>query len=255
MTLREVAPGIFVTTSRRDALNSVVVLADTAAAAGDVLLVDPGWERDELDALADSLAQRALRPVAGLATHAHFDHLLWHPRFGDVPRWASAVTTELAIDHREQLLADLGPHYSAEVIESFGLLQALPGTDLPWSGREIELVVHDGHVAGHTAVWIPDYRVLVAGDMLSDVEIPLLDDTPDALDRYREALDALAGYAASACMVIPGHGSIGADAIARLDADRRYLDALASGTRPADARLESPAMAAVHEAQVAALIE
>lgn len=178
MSLREIGPGIFSATSRRDSLNSVVVAAGESEP--EVLLIDPGWEPDELDALAQSLAERGLVPVAGLSTHAHYDHLLWHPRFGDVPRWASTATTRLAIEHGAELLLDLGPKYPAEVIGSFGLQRAIAGSTLPWSWREIELVVHDGHAAGHTAAWIPDCRVLIAGDMLSDLEIPLLDDTPDA---------------------------------------------------------------------------
>jgi hypothetical protein len=27
--------------------------------------------------------------VAGFSTHPHWDHLLWHPRLGDVPRYAT----------------------------------------------------------------------------------------------------------------------------------------------------------------------
>jgi len=134
-SLREIGPGVFSATSRRDSLNSVVVAAGESLP--EVLLIDPGWESDELDALARSLAERGLLPVAGLATHAYYDHLLWHPRFGDVPRWASAATTSLAIERRAELLLDRGPNYPAEVMKSFGLQRAIAGSTLPWSGREL----------------------------------------------------------------------------------------------------------------------
>jgi glyoxylase-like metal-dependent hydrolase (beta-lactamase superfamily II) len=91
------------------------------------------------------------------------------------------------------------------------------------AGFEIELVVHDGHARGHTALWLPRRRVLIAGDMLSDVELPLPFD-PDDVPAYLTGLDALAPYAARADLVVPGHGHVGADALARLNADRRYLD-------------------------------
>ena len=34
--------------------------------------------------------------VAGFSTHPHWDHLLWHPRFGDVPRYATAAKPVVA---------------------------------------------------------------------------------------------------------------------------------------------------------------
>ena len=49
------------------------------------------------------------------------------------------------------------------------------GADLPWDRADIELVSHDGHAPGHTALWLADSRVLIAGDMLSEVELPLLE--------------------------------------------------------------------------------
>ncbi len=42
MSLREVGTGIFIATSRRDSLNSVVVAAGESEP--EVLLIDPGWE-------------------------------------------------------------------------------------------------------------------------------------------------------------------------------------------------------------------
>ena len=58
-SLREIGPGVFSATSRRDSLNSVVVAAGESVPA--VLLIDPGWEPDELDALARSLRQPGSR--------------------------------------------------------------------------------------------------------------------------------------------------------------------------------------------------
>jgi glyoxylase-like metal-dependent hydrolase (beta-lactamase superfamily II) len=110
------------------------------------------------------------------------------------------------------------------------------------------VITHDGHAAGHSAVWLAELGVLIAGDMLSDTEIPLLDESVSALADYRAGLAALAPAAAVATLVIPGHGRPGTDAAARLAADYRYLDALASGTAPDDPRLLLPGMAEAHAA-------
>ena len=54
-----------------------------------MILVDPGIDGSELNQLADDLDGLGLPVVAGFSTHPHWDHLLWHSRFGDVPRYAT----------------------------------------------------------------------------------------------------------------------------------------------------------------------
>jgi glyoxylase-like metal-dependent hydrolase (beta-lactamase superfamily II) len=88
----------------------------------------------------------------------------------------------------------------------------LPESALP-HGFVSELIVHDGHAPGHTAIWLGDQHVLIAGDMLSDIELPL-PFWPDDLPAYIAALDHLAPFAAAARSIIPGHGTIGDDALA-----------------------------------------
>jgi glyoxylase-like metal-dependent hydrolase (beta-lactamase superfamily II) len=244
--LHEVAAGVLVATSRTDSLNSVVI----EGLDGGALLIDPGWQQDELDALVAELAARSLTPVAGLSTHAHHDHLLWHPSFGDVPRWASPDTVRIAGSRREELLVSLGDGYSPEVLALVGKVSALPGLDLPWAGPEIDVILHDAHIVGHSAAWIAELGILVAGDMLSDIELPLPDedDVNGALATYRLGLETLAPYASIAALVIPGHGTVTSDGAARLEADRVYLDDLARGRESTDARLGNPGMAKVHAA-------
>jgi glyoxylase-like metal-dependent hydrolase (beta-lactamase superfamily II) len=245
--LHEVAAGLLVATSRTDALNSVVVVGPR----GDALLIDPGWQADELDDLALELSARELNPVAGFATHAHHDHVLWHPGFGDVPRWASPDTVRIAGSHRDELLAQLEDGYRPEVFALTGRVTALPGLDIPWLGPEAGIVIHDAHIVGHSAVWIAELGVLVAGDMLSDVELPMPDDSSNALGAYRAGLETLAPYASIARIVIPGHGSITTDGAARVEADRRYLDELEAGRETTDARVANAGMAEVHAGNVA----
>lgn len=258
-----VASGVLVATSRVMATTSTLVVRD-----GRGLLVDPAWQPDELDALAADVAALGVRVTSGLATHAHHDHLLWHPGLGDVPRWASATTAALAGRRRTELLASLtdpAPDqghldrpYPPQVLDLVGRLRALPGTagpipvPDPFDGlaEDVLALVHDAHVPGHTALWLPERRVLVAGDMCSDVELPVPFD-PDDVPAYLAGLDVLAPYAARATMLVPGHGLPSAAPMSRVDADRRYLDAVLAGREPVDPRLDDPAMRAVHERIVA----
>ncbi|GAA1848917.1 MBL fold metallo-hydrolase [Myceligenerans crystallogenes] len=223
------------------------------------ILVDPAWEQDELDGIADDLDGLGVRVTAGFSTHAHYDHLLWHPRFGGAtPRWASSAAVAVVAAQRDALLDDLaadsaGSHDGA-VRALFGRVTAMPdddgrpGTRIPGPDGALpphEVVTHDAHAPGHSALWLPGPGVLVAGDMLSDTEIPLPFD-PDDLEAYLAGLDRLEPYVRAASVLVPGHGTPSYAPMTRLDADRRYLDAVLSGRAPDDPRLRDPGMADAH---------
>jgi glyoxylase-like metal-dependent hydrolase (beta-lactamase superfamily II) len=92
---------------------------------------------------------------------------------------------------------------------------------------------------------IEESRVLVAGDMLSDVLIPMLDlnDTADQIEQYLSALRLFEAVAADVDVLVPGHGSIGgADQVhVRIDQDRAYVHALRDAQVPSDPRLDPSA--------------
>lgn len=253
-----VAPGVLVATSRVMRTTTTLVVRDRSG-----VLVDPAWRPDELVALADDLDALGVRVTAGVSTHPHHDHLLWHPRFGAAPRWASPGTAAAVLAGRDGLLADLladpGDPFAPDVLDVFAQVTALPGPPERGAGsaalpdpfgadgphEDVELVVHDAHAPGHTALWLPARHTLLVGDLLSDVELPLPFD-PDDLDAYLAGLDVLAPYVARAGVLVPGHGMPTYDPSARLDADRRYLDAVLAGREPDDPRLALPGMAQAH---------
>ncbi len=241
MTAVEVADGVLVTTSAVDRTTSTVVVGECGA-----LLVDPAWVPGELTAIADLLDERRLVVSAGFSTHAHHDHLLWHPRFGTAPRWASPRTAELAASERAGLLEHLGPGWPDELIALFAQVVAVDGDRLPDPWGEAEVVVHDGHAPGHAALWFADRRVLIAGDMLSDIELPL-PFWPDDLPSYLVGLERLAPYVARARVLIPGHGHPTDRPLDRLDADRRYLEAVMTSGDSDDSRIANPDMTQNHE--------
>lgn len=230
-----VADGIWVQRNTSCRTNSTII-----AGEGQCLLVDPGVDGQELAALAAFLAAQELQVVAGVSTHPHFDHLLWHAAFGDVPRWAGpdgvAESTASSAAHRDEA-EKFAPGADLDLV---GRTVALPpGADrIAWGGRQVRLLGHRAHAPGHLALLVEPGGVLLAGDMLSDAEIPLLDlQSPDPLGDYRQALDRLEQWDAG--LVIPGHGAVGdrAELRRRLAADRAYLQALAAGGGDDDPRL------------------
>jgi glyoxylase-like metal-dependent hydrolase (beta-lactamase superfamily II) len=247
--LSELAPGILTATGELYVTNTTAV----AGRAG-CLLIDPAVTVGELRLLAADLVARGLPPRAGFATHAHWDHVLWCAELGPAPRFATAAAARAAAQDRASMISAVEQAAPGHDLELFGRLRPLePGQDeIAWDGPLARVLGHDGHAPGHGAIFLPDEGVLVAGDMCSDIEVPLLDlAAPDPVGDYRAGLELLAGLS-GVRLVIPGHGGVGdASAFrARVAADLGYLTALERGEDPADPRLTVGWLLAEHERQL-----
>jgi len=243
--LHQVADGVWVRQSAWVWSNAIVVRGE-----GGLVLVDPGIDGSELNELADDLGGLGVPVVAGFSTHPHWDHLLWHPRFGDVPRYATSAGAHAASQARErgqQMAAQSAPGIPVELS---GLVAPLPAGGGPVPG---EIVEHQAHAIGHAAVLLADRGVLLAGDMLSDVLIPLFDPRrPGQVGAYQAALDRLGEAAGHVDVLVPGHGAVaeGPEVAARLAADHAYIDALRRGEEPVDARLAQDWLSGIHQANL-----
>jgi glyoxylase-like metal-dependent hydrolase (beta-lactamase superfamily II) len=188
--------------------------------------------------------------VAGFSTHPHWDHLLWHARLGAAPRYgttrcAATVRVRLSDAGAKARIAEVIPPDIVEQVplDLLGLITGLPAemARIPWDGPQVRVIEHQAHAPGHAALLIEERGVLVAGDMLSDVLIPMLDlnDTADPIEDYLAALRLLEGVAGDVDVLVPGHGSIGgADQVpARIDQDRAYVHALRDAHVVSDPRV------------------
>jgi glyoxylase-like metal-dependent hydrolase (beta-lactamase superfamily II) len=244
--LRQVAEGVLVHQSEFVQSNAVVV----HGRAG-VLLVDPGVTGDELACLATDLSRSGQAVVAGFSTHPHWDHVLWHAELGTAPRYgtarcAAAVRDELSDpDAKANITEHLAETEIAGQVplDLYGLVTALPAetAQIPWDGPRVRIIEHQAHAPGHAALFIEERGVLVAGDMLSDVLVPMLtlDGTADPIEDYLAALRLLEDVAGDAEVVVPGHGSVGdaGQVRARIERDRAYVLALRAGKDPDDPRI------------------
>ena len=246
--LNQVADGVWVRQSEWVWSNAVVVRGDAG-----LILVDPGIDGSDLNQLADDLDRLGIPVAGGFSTHPHWDHLLWHPRFGDVPRYATtAAAANVAGEARELAQAMAAESASDIPLELIALVTPLPADGGPVPG---EIVEHQAHAIGHAAVLLADRGVLLAGDMLSDVLIPLLDPRrPDQVGAYQTALDRLGEAARHVDVLVPGHGAVaeGPEVAARLAADHAYIDALRRGEEPVDARLEQDWVSGIHQSNLEA---
>jgi glyoxylase-like metal-dependent hydrolase (beta-lactamase superfamily II) len=262
--LRQVTEGVLIHQSEFCQSNAVVV----HGRAG-VLLIDPGVQGHEMACLANDLSASGQTVVAGFSTHPHWDHLLWHARLGVAPRYGTARCAATARDRlsdagaKARIAELMPPDIAGQVpLDLLGLITGLPAETarIPWDGPQVRIVEHQAHAPGHAALLIEERRVLVAGDMLSDVLIPMLDlnDTADPIEDYLAALRLLEGVAGDVDVLVPGHGSIGgADQVhERIGQDRAYVHALRDAHVPNDPRVGPSAkdgwdwVAGVHEGQL-----
>ncbi len=262
--LKQVAEGVLIHRSELLENNTVVVHGSDG-----VLLVDAGITGAEMTCLADDLRELGRPVVAGFSTHPDWDHVLWHAGLGEAPRYGTARCAAFLRDvlsepgWKARVAEGLPPEIAEDTpLALYGLVTGLPAgtTRLPWDGPGVRIIEHTAHAPGHAALLIEERRVLVAGDMLSDVFVPMLDDTGDPIEDYLAGLGALEGVADDVDVLVPGHGSVarGEEVHARIGLDRAYVEDLRDGRQRGDPRVVSPEpgwewASGIHEGQVRSL--
>jgi glyoxylase-like metal-dependent hydrolase (beta-lactamase superfamily II) len=192
-------------------MNSVVLAAD-----GHALAIDAGVLPSELDDIARAVAQSAPRfeNVSLAFTHPHWDHVLALPWFPGATTFAHAGFFDELERDAAKIAADAEKWITSEgetppqPFRPFKPALTARGTALLRLGP-FDVVTCDtpGHSGSHFALWLPAYGTLVAGDLLSDIEIPWLDAAPWV---YRASLKALHWLfeQEDVRLLVPGHGPV-----------------------------------------------
>jgi glyoxylase-like metal-dependent hydrolase (beta-lactamase superfamily II) len=233
----DLGDGIRARQSRAFWMNSVVLLDRE-----HTVIVDPGVLPSELDDLASVVGAAAPEAITLFFTHDHWDHVLGRPWWPNASalghdRLAAAVKRDrdsiareaaaLATEHGERWARPFAPFRPDVAVSG---LRFIPLG--PW-----RLVFRDapGHSGSQLSCHLADQRLLIAADMLSDIEPPILD---GPVAPYRATLEALVPLAQNDAIetLVPGHGAIahGREAVlARLEGDLDYLRALEDGVNSA----------------------
>jgi hydroxyacylglutathione hydrolase len=212
----------------------------TAVRSGaEGFVIDSPVYPDELEALPGVLERAGFDASGLLVTHADWDHLLGRLAFPSAALGAGeASAARLASepgDAQRRLRRFDEDHY---VFDRAPL--ALAGVQtLPVPGRldlgeqELELHPAPGHTSDGTAIFLPSAEVLVAGDYLSPVEIPMISESGDAV-AYQGTLQHLRTLVERAETVVPGHGAPipREQALTILAEDLDYLQALPDAELP-----------------------
>jgi glyoxylase-like metal-dependent hydrolase (beta-lactamase superfamily II) len=200
----------------------------------EAFLIDSPVLPAELEALPSLLRQAAFPQVQGLlVTHADWDHLLGRYAFPDATIGCGESTAERLRAEPGAAQRELRAFDDEHYVERPGPLGLAGAQPLPVPGRcelgqrALELHPAPGHTADGMAILAPWAELLCCGDYLSPVEIPWLS-PGGSLPAYRDTLHRLRGLLERVRTVIPGHGAplSREDALAVLEADLAYLDAL-----------------------------
>jgi hydroxyacylglutathione hydrolase len=223
-------------------LSAIWQMTSTVITSGrSCLVVDPGYFPLELDGIVRMIPKGATVETL-VFTHSHWDHVVGHEWFPDVPVLASSVLARSVAEGGE--LATRGMR-NARQFDSQWYVERPGGYLWPNDLRglddggwfnlgdlEIETLLIPGHAPDCMAVRAENW--LLVGDYLSPCEIPFIDNLAD----YRRTLQRLITIINSGIdNVIPGHGPQLSAAEARSIArdDLRYLDAIARCAERKDA--------------------
>ncbi len=243
-------------------VTSAVLHVNCAIVRGgeETFVIDSPVLPDELDALPTLLEQARFPAPSGLvATHGDWDHLLGRLAFPEVALGCAENTVERLRASPGEAQRELRAFDEELLIErhrplALGSVQALPVPGRCAVGDcELELHAAGGHTPDGMAVVIGWAGVLVAGDYLSTLELPTLNDGGD-IDAYLTTLERLRPLVADAEHVVPGHGSVldRDRALAVLEEDLAYLCSLRERGSEAElpSRRSAPAQRRLHSENV-----
>lgn len=238
---------VIAVTSRAFATASVLVRS-----GGEAFLIDSPVFPDELEILPAIAAQAEFNVVGVLATHADWDHVLGRYAFPEAPLGMAESSAARLINEPGAAQRKLR-EFDEELYVTRPSPLSLPGAqriDAPGfidiGEQTLEIQPADGHTVDGMAIWVPWAAVLVAGDYLSPVEIPMISEG-GSVAAYIATLNRLEPLVEAAEWVVPGHGGPidGPRALAILREDRAYLEGLPDAPLPLARRTK--AQRAIHE--------
>jgi glyoxylase-like metal-dependent hydrolase (beta-lactamase superfamily II) len=225
----ELAPGVHVIPDQRIEFvpNVGVLVGERSTLVVDTAMGPRNGDR----ILAEARALGDTRKLLLTTTHFHPEHAFGSQSFIDEATYVcnAAQAAELA---------DKGPEY-VEMFSGFGPALAellapvqLTAPDVTFSGAPavldlggLSVELHDigqAHTRGDEVVFLPQERILFAGDLVEERFLPIFPD-PDAVgSRWLAVLDRL--EALQPAVVVGGHGAVGG--VELIAAARDYLEAV-----------------------------
>jgi cyclase len=194
---------------------------------GEALIYDTHVSVEHARYVRRALEREGVRRFTVLLSHWHLDHVAGTAAFADCEILAGRETAELLTRHRQAI--EEGTHRGPPAIDPLVLpTRVLSGRGAFAVGRlELELIPVNIHSRDAIVVWLPERRVLLAGDTLEDTVTFVAE--PEQLREHGADLQRLAELRPE--RILPNHGD--PDVIAAggygeglIRATRQYIDVL-----------------------------
>ncbi|MBK6481162.1 MAG: MBL fold metallo-hydrolase [Saprospiraceae bacterium] len=196
---------------------------------------DPAYTPDELLSIQEAIPEVSHFGKFLIYTHGDYDHIVGRPYFEGFTQIGSDLMEVRQDKSRSlaQLRAIDDEYYidrsvSLRYPELDMLIRPETQSEYRLGGIDIKFYAAQGHTADGLFSLLPELGLLVAGDYLSNVEFPFIEDT---IGHYHESMDT-AKKILKECKVetmVPGHGTIAyttKEILNRIDHSTRYLDSL-----------------------------
>jgi glyoxylase-like metal-dependent hydrolase (beta-lactamase superfamily II) len=230
-----VAPGVWMVQGLSalgsSANRNFISNAGFVVTSAGVVVVDALGSPELARELRAEIARITPLPVTHvIVTHYHADHIYGLQVFKDAGAKVIAHRQALLYLHSDtaqQRLAASRADLFPWVDETTRLVPADQWVDGPTALRVGDTVlelrpVGPSHTPEDLAVWLPQRRVLFAGDLVFRGRIPFVGQADSA--HWIQALDMLLGFDAE--VVVPGHGPVSGSVRADLELTRDYLQHL-----------------------------
>lgn len=189
-------------------------------------LFDPAYFPHEIEAISDYVQrERNGRELILVLTHGDWDHVVGVGKFTD-----AKIIAQKEILHAGRIEKKLnkakrfdGSYYVVRTYE-VGMPAFTKLVDEAQEWQDVFFLPVPGHTADQMATLFRDQKLLVVGDMLSNLEFPFIEDS----SAYLESLEKIEQLVVSGEVeeVIPGHGIPAKgqkEILHRIERDRQYL--------------------------------
>jgi glyoxylase-like metal-dependent hydrolase (beta-lactamase superfamily II) len=178
-------------------------IASYAVVSGnEALIYDTQISLDRAELVRRTLEEQGVEKFTVLLSHWHLDHIAGNAAFADCELLASRRTHELLSQHRDAIEAGSqeGPPGIKPLVMPTRLLEGR--TSLNVGGLALELIPADIHSEDAVVVWLPERRLLLAGDTVEDPITYVME--PTKLEVHLVELDRLAALRPH--RIFPSHG-------------------------------------------------
>ena len=207
-----------------DGALSLGIAAYALVRGGEALVYDPHVSVEHARAMRAHLDGLGVRRITLVLSHHHLDHVAGTEAFADCEIIANARTMEHLRRDRAAIEAGTlgGPPAIAPLILPNRIFSGQMALFL--GGERVELIEAEIHSDDATVLWLPEQRILLAGDTLEDCVTYVGD--PHRLARHLEEIGRL--RALGAVSILPNHGAperiaAGGYGPAFLDATEDYI--------------------------------